>query len=57
MYAKGLGLGLTTEDLRSMPYPRLANLLTATADAAATASGGRDAVVEATQAHIDSILG
>lgn len=56
MYAKGLGLGLTTEDLRSMPYPRLANLLTATADAA-TASGGRDAVVEATQAHIDSILG
>lgn len=57
MYAKGLGLGLTTEDLRSMPYPRLANLLTATADAAASAGGSRDGVVEATQAHIDSVLG
>lgn len=57
MYASGLRAGLTTEDLRTMPYQRLVNLLSALSEAA---GGGRDAgggVVDATQAHIDSILG
>lgn len=56
MYASGLKAGLTTEDLRTMPYQRLANLLSAFSEAAGGGGAG-DTVVEATQAHIDSILG
>lgn len=58
MYVSGLKLGLTTEDLRHMPYNRLANMIFAWNEATAPPKkkdGG--SVIDATQAHIDSILG
>ena len=59
MYVSGLKLGLTTADLRTMPYPRLVNMITAWNEANAPSDGGqpKSDVVNATQAHIDSILG
>jgi hypothetical protein len=58
MYVSGLKLGLTTADLRTMPYPRLVNMITAWNEANAPAdSKPKDTVVDATQAHIDAILG
>lgn len=58
MYVSGLKLGLTTEDLRRMPYNRLANMIYAwneTVSPPKKNQGGT--VIDATQAHIDSILG
>lgn len=58
MYVSGLKLGFTTADLRTMPFSRLANMLTAWNEANAPSdSKPQDTVVDATQAHIDAILG
>ncbi|MBQ9955292.1 MAG: hypothetical protein IJO87_07675 [Eggerthellaceae bacterium] len=59
MYVSGLKLGLTTADLRRMPYNRLTLMLQAWNEAN-TPSDQKDkggSVIEATQAHIDAILG
>ena len=59
MYVSGLKLGLTAGDLRRMPYPRLTYMLQAWNEANTPPDqkdkGGE--VIEATQAHIDAILG
>lgn len=59
MYVSGLKLGLSTEDLRRMPYNRLAYMLRAWNEANTPSEPKKngDAVVNATQAHIDAILG
>lgn len=58
MYVSGLKLGFTTSDLRTMPFNRLANMLIAWKEANAPSdSESKDTVVDATQAHIDAILG
>jgi hypothetical protein len=53
-YVGGLQLGLSTADLRKMPYPRLILMLRA----ASEGRGGeaKPSVREATQADIDSFL-
>lgn len=58
MYVSGLKLGFTTADLRTMPYPRLVNMISAWNEANAPSDDKpKDTVVDATQAHIDAILG
>ena len=59
MYVSGLKLGLTTGDLRRMPYSRLTCMLQAWNEANAPADEKKDGggVIEATQSHIDAILG
>lgn len=58
MYVSGLKLGLTTGDLRRMPYKMLTCMLQAWNEANAPSEEKDDVkVVEATQAHIDAILG
>ena len=59
MYVSGLKLGLTTADLRTMPYPRLVNMISAwnEANSSTDESQPKETVVNATQAHIDAILG
>lgn len=58
MYVSGLKLGLTTADLRTMPYPRLVNMITAWKDANEPSNPKpKETVIDATQAHIDAILG
>lgn len=59
MYVSGLKLGLTTGDLRRMPYKQLTYMLQAWNEANAPSEEKKDdvKVIEATQAHIDAILG
>lgn len=58
MYVSGLKLGLTTGDLRRMPYKQLTYMLQAWNEANEPSEEKCDVnVIEATQAHIDAILG
>lgn len=59
MYVSGLKLGLTTGDLRRMPYKMLTYMLQAWNEANAPSDPKKDEsqVIEATQSHIDAILG
>ena len=59
MYVSGLKLGLSSEDLRRMPYNRLVYMLRAWNEANTPSEPKKkgEAVVDATQAHIDAILG
>lgn len=55
MYVSGLKLGLTTQDLKRMPYMRLANMIQAWNEANAPKSEKDEEVREATQADIQAL--
>ena len=56
IYLGGLRLGLSTEDLRRMPYQRLSAMLFASTEGITTTSKPKKTTREATQADIDRLL-